>query len=297
MPASKGHVTDGFRSIVCAVDFSLPSYAAVDEAVRIAVTGGGHVTVVCVEDPLTNSGAAASGYDVSLLRRTTLNQLTRLLERTATPAGLQRDRWSVDVLLGKPAPAILAFAKKTSADLIALGSNGRRGPAKWFFGSVAQAILRRTSVPVLIASRRNPAAVSGSSGRVVGAIELGAHARVDAQRIAKAARMLRGRLVFVHVVRPSDTPSGEAAALVRYRRQLAAARVRLQALAKTSGASVRVALGKPESEIAAAAAELKARLIVLVLRRGRGIFGARPGATTYRVLCSSQTPVLALPPG
>jgi nucleotide-binding universal stress UspA family protein len=58
----------------------------------------------------------------------------------------------------------------------------------------------------------------------------------------------------------------------------------------------RVLLGDPAEEIAAAAADLRAGLTVLFLRRGHGLFGARPGSITYRVLCGTSTPVLAFPP-
>jgi len=297
MAISPRLVTGGLRSIVCAVDFSLPSYAALKQAVLVAKTGGRQLTVVCVEDPLTSSGAAASGYDVSLVRQSTLRQLKRLVARTATAAGLKRDQWSVDVLLGRPARAIVVFARKTSADLIVIGTNGRRGPAKWLFGSVAEGILRRAPTPVLVVASRHAPDVTGHKGPVIGAVNFGADDITDARRIARAARSFGGRLSLVHVVRPSDRSPAEAASLVQYRGQLAAARSRLRSIAKTVGASACVALGRPEIEIVAAAAEMKARLIVLVLRRGRGIFGARQGTTTYRVLCSSRTPVLALPPG
>jgi hypothetical protein len=55
-------------------------------------------------------------------------------------------------------------------------------------------------------------------------------------------------------------------------------------------------IGRPEDEIIAAASEARAGFIILALRRGRGIFGPRQGATTYRILCTSSIPVLALPP-
>jgi hypothetical protein len=37
-------------------------------------------------------------------------------------------------------------------------------------------------------------------------------------------------------------------------------------------------------------------MIAMVLRAGRGLFGARQGSTTYRVLCGTPLPVLALTP-
>ncbi len=291
--------TTGYQTILCAVDFSLQSYAALQTAVQIAKESGGRLTALCVEDPLIGAGAAASGYDTALLRKSTLAQLHRLMERMAIPAGLNRDAWRVEALLGKPARTIVAFARKISADLIVMGTNGRTGPAKLLFGSVADAVLRRTPAPLLVVARSKPkpAQQHPKSRRIIGAIELGQHAQFDARRMARAAEMIGGQLTLVHVVpRASGVPALSASLGVYYERQVAAAQKRLLGVAKSVGAESRVALGRPEDEIAVAASKAKAGIIILALRRGRGIFGPRQGATTYRVLCSSTIPVLALPP-
>jgi len=132
---------------------------------------------------------------------------------------------------------------------------------------------------------------------VLGALELGPHDRTDAKRMARAAALISGTLTLLHVVRRVPDLLGTPAQLDPYHhRQLNAARTRLKGIADRVGAASRVALGIPEDEIAAAASDMKAGLIVLALRRGRGLFGSRQGTTTYRVLCASTTPVLALPP-
>ena len=148
--------TPSFKSILSAVDFSLQSYAALQKAVQIARRSGGRLTALCVEDALISAGAAASGYDGALLRKSTLAQLERLMERMAKPSHLNRDAWKVETLLGKPAPTIVAFARKISADLIVMGTNGRTGPAKLFFGSVADSVLRHAPAPLLVVARGKP---------------------------------------------------------------------------------------------------------------------------------------------
>ena len=291
--------TPGFTSILCAVDFSLQSYAALQTAVQILRRRGGRLTVLCVEDPLLGAGAAASGYNASLLRKSTLAQLTRLMERMAAPGGLDRDAWRVETLIGRPARTIIAFARKISADLIVMGTNGRTGPAKLFFGSVADAVLRRAPAPLLIVARSKPKPVAKSAPArpvLVGAIELGEHDRADARRMAHVAELMEGQLTLVHVIYRAGASAVSVDLDADSEPQLAAARKRLQGIAKSVGAKSRVLLGRPEDEIIAAASEARAGVIILALRRGRGIFGRRQGATTYRILCTSAIPVLALPP-
>ena len=47
-----------------------------------------------------------------------------------------------------PVDAILDVA--SDADLIVLGTHGRRGPGRWWLGSVAERVVRAASVPVLV---------------------------------------------------------------------------------------------------------------------------------------------------
>lgn len=291
--------SSGVQSILCAIDFSLPSYAALQSAIQIARRNGGRVTALCVDDPLLGAGAAASGYDTALLRKSTIAQLERLLKRMAGPAGLEEGAWSVEALSGKPGRTIIAFAKKISADLIVMGTNGRTGPAKLFFGSVADEVLRKAPVPVLIVARRRPtrSTKAPQTSPILGAIDLGPHEAQDARRMARMASMMGGSLTLLHVVNESaGLPAFAASLQAHHQNEHERAARRLAAIASSVGAGHRVVSGRPEDEIAAAAKKVNAALIILALRRGRGIFGRRQGATTYRVLSSSTTPVLALPP-
>ncbi len=52
------------------------------------------------------------------------------------------------VVQGQPAAAVSeSFA---ASDLVVMSSHGRTGMARWFMGSVAEGILKRSSVPVLL---------------------------------------------------------------------------------------------------------------------------------------------------
>jgi nucleotide-binding universal stress UspA family protein len=289
----------GYQSILSAVDFSPQSSAALQMAAELTRQSGGHLTALYVEDASVSLGAAAAGYDKTLLRKSNLGQLERLMDRIARSAGLRPDAWSVESLVGKPATDIVKFATRTGADLIVMGTNGRRGPAKLFFGSVTQTVLRRTSTPVLVVARSRPkrSALKRRAYPVLAAVELGPDDRADAKRMARAAARIGGRLTLLHVVRRVPDLLGMPPLVDPYHhRQLNEARKRLKEIADGVGAASRVVLGIPEDEITTTASEMKAGLIVLALRRGRGLFGPRQGTTTYRILCASTTPVLALPP-
>ena len=54
------------------------------------------------------------------------------------------------VLEGSPVETLLEFAQSESADLIAIGTHGRRGIRRLLFGSVAEGVTRSSPVPVLV---------------------------------------------------------------------------------------------------------------------------------------------------
>ena len=51
---------------------------------------------------------------------------------------------------GKPAEAIVDYAEKNGIDLIVMSTHGRSGPSRWALGSVADKVIRSSTVAVLI---------------------------------------------------------------------------------------------------------------------------------------------------
>jgi nucleotide-binding universal stress UspA family protein len=66
--------------------------------------------------------------------------------------------WSIR--RGRPAEEILAAARESGADLIAMATHGRTGLGRLLFGSVAEAVLRHASVPVFMIREPHPTAVT-----------------------------------------------------------------------------------------------------------------------------------------
>ena len=59
-------------------------------------------------------------------------------------------RASVEILFGDPADEILRVSRECQVDMIAMTTHGRTGLARLLFGSVAQRVLAKASVPVLL---------------------------------------------------------------------------------------------------------------------------------------------------
>ena len=64
-----------------------------------------------------------------------------------------------EIMTGRAAESITDYARRNNINLIALASHGRGGVSRWVFGSVADRVIRSSSVPVLII--RAPGCVPG----------------------------------------------------------------------------------------------------------------------------------------
>lgn len=67
-------------------------------------------------------------------------------------AQLKAAGFRVSTLLreGAVADTILRTAEETQADVIAMSTHGRTGPARWLLGSVADRVVRSSKIPVLL---------------------------------------------------------------------------------------------------------------------------------------------------
>jgi nucleotide-binding universal stress UspA family protein len=291
-----------FKTILCPVDFSEHSRQALAYAALLASRSGGRLVVIFVEDPLL-AAAAAVAYNEKTLREKARKELRRLVERTIAPLRIPMSSVTLDVAVGKPHEEIAWTADRLKCDVIVMGAHGRTGANKLMLGSTTHRILRRSMLPVLatppVTGRARGPAKGWPGKMVIAPVDLGVRARADALAAAVVARELGTQLELVHVLEPiSNPPWLEVDADRRNLQQqrLAIARLtRLQDELRDVAVAVRVESGKPGDEIAKVASSEHVGLVVMTRRRGQGLFGPRQGSISYQVLCTANTPVLALP--
>ncbi len=133
--------------ILVPVDFSDCSLEAVEYAALMAQRHSASVTLLHVLEPVSY------GLDFTLLhsgkREEMRERLTARLSdmtRALVEAKIQADS---QVRGGTPFESILDSARTIPADLIVMGTHGRRGLSHALSGSVAEAVLRQSRCPVL----------------------------------------------------------------------------------------------------------------------------------------------------
>ena len=282
-----------YSTILCAIDFSEHSRRALQLALRLGARGGSRVVAVHVIEAVLAEAAAALPNGPNL-REDVQAELeafvgAELAADTRRPASVVR--------IGRPEQEILACAADSGADLIVMGTQGLGGIQKWFFGSIAEKVLRDSRLPVLAVPLRQDAGTL-EVRRVIAAVELSASSDPVVDTAVAVARELSLAVTLLHVVpRVHAAPTAAEAVDAALQLQASGARGHLADLATRVGhevpVDIDVRVGSPAEQIAAAATEPPRAVVVI----GAGSAGAhrRPGSVAYRVLSQSDAPVLAVP--
>ena len=136
------------KTILVAVDFSDSSEAALAYAVELAKPLGAKLVVMhSYELPVYGfpDGALVASVEVATrIMQGAQTGLEAMVERYKDVAEL-----STIVRQGVPWEEVRAVAEEVDADMIVIGTHGRKGIARALLGSVAEKILRTSTRPVL----------------------------------------------------------------------------------------------------------------------------------------------------
>lgn len=137
-----------FKRILIAVDESEPAARAVEIGTGLSVALGADTALVHVIDPSLAYVPEGGGSPTALLTELR-REGQRLLATASARAASTGLRPEVLVREGNPAEEILTAASEWGADLIAVGTHGRRGLERLLLGSTAEAMARQAPCPVL----------------------------------------------------------------------------------------------------------------------------------------------------
>ncbi len=145
-----------YKHILVAIDDSQTSRKALDEAVALAKLHGARLEIAhAVDESVVRAydshGAVlanAEQFDKALLAAGAA-LLDEAVE-TARAAGLEPARRLLSADDEHADDQIAAAVQKSGADLLVVGSHGRRGVRRLLLGSVAENLLRKVTVSVLI---------------------------------------------------------------------------------------------------------------------------------------------------
>ena len=144
-----------YRRILAAVDGSRASAKGLREAIRLARAEPARLVLVHVVDAYVafaamDGIAVAAGADLLPALREGGQRILEKAQAMCAKHGVKAKAVLLERIGGPAADRIVREARRQRADLIVLGTHGRRGVRRLVLGSDAELVVRTASVPVLL---------------------------------------------------------------------------------------------------------------------------------------------------
>lgn len=299
----------GFQHILVATDFSVPSEAALKQAIWYSRQTGAKITLVNVLPDLAKAIMTASpdarqdifyGEGDKFQREIREDSTARMRTQIA---GAQAGDLEIrcETILGDPAIALIHAVQQEQHDLVMVGTRGQSALARLFLGSTARRLIRQCPAPVW--------AVKGTSEVPSKVVMAATDFSEVSRRAVSIARQLAAdsgaALHLMHVIDSKDIPDQLIERLPEgnsFRKEVnaTAARRLEEFIASVGGdvAQIRTHLtwGIPSQEIARTATHLNVDVLVLGTVGRSGIKGVLLGNTAEKVLENCECSVLTVKP-
>lgn len=148
-----------YQRLVVPLDGSDIAERALVEAEKMALLTGAPLHLVRVIDFSTQDMSGAYGMmvdptTISVLLADETESSRQYLESIARRVEEKGRQATSELLRGPVALQLVAIARP--GDLFVMASHGRSGISRWFMGSVAEEVVRRSTVPVLLLKAAPP---------------------------------------------------------------------------------------------------------------------------------------------
>jgi nucleotide-binding universal stress UspA family protein len=143
---------EGFDNILAPVDLSETSEESLRFAGELSRRFGSNLLVLHSAPfgtPAVSPPIAYVPESSAQIREAAKSRVQAMIEETGLGSEAQ-----VIIQLGPPHIGIMDSVKQFDADLIVMGTHGRKGVARFFLGSTAERILRERTCPVLVLRER-----------------------------------------------------------------------------------------------------------------------------------------------
>lgn len=276
-----------FKNILFLTDFTETSQSALAYALGLARHFGAQVYPAHSCDPIILAETAAPDIldEVEENSRRRLNDLAKEHALTGTPLFAR----------GPVAEAVPGWINDHGIDLIVMGTHGRKGLKHFLMGSVAEAVFRHATCPVLtVGPHVNIRPYHDfKAEKILFPTDLGPHAEFATQYALSIAQEEKSQVTFMHVVTLEDAFQRDRAPLV------AESYKKLETLLPQDAKEwcqpeLVVEVGDPIKELLGYANTERPDLIVLGLPAGKKFNGGFHSSVTYNVIAQAPCPVLTV---
>jgi nucleotide-binding universal stress UspA family protein len=142
-----------YTKILVPLDGSELSVCSLEHVKKVAAADGvSEVILLRVVEPISPGDAAAwsqAGYTITDVLNKNKAAAKDYLSQAANILINQGISVQTEVIEGRAAESILDYAEKNEVELIIISTHGRSGISRWTFGSVADRVVRHSTIPVL----------------------------------------------------------------------------------------------------------------------------------------------------
>ena len=278
--------------IVVPLDGSMTAEAILPQVRRLLYRQDSEILLVlAVPVPMVENSIIVAEAQLGAAREYLMGQLEKLQKQGVRVRHVLRT--------GSPAQVILNVAEEEKATMIALATHGATGLKRFVFGSVAETVIRRSNVPVLLVRpfwsydlAPAKAAELRPIRNVLVPVESGDAVRAALPGIVELADLFDTRILLLRVLagahqRPvdHDERAGAEQELEDLGRRIEKQGVETQRLLEA---------GEPAERILAAVRERHVDLIAMVTHGRTGLTRWKQGSVTEEVLRQAEVPLLVI---
>ena len=201
-----------YRNVLVPVDGSSFSREAVVQGLRIASQSGATLRLVRIGTPsMLSGGPEAVAMENATLRDLHAAELADLYSIAAECRAHSTVNVTASLQQGPIVDSLIGYAKRYQVDLIVMRSHARKGLARAWFGSVADALIRESGIPVLVV-RPPSVATALESGfhfkRILVPLDGSALAEQSLEPAVTLARIDGASITLLRVITPSKVQRG-----------------------------------------------------------------------------------------
>jgi nucleotide-binding universal stress UspA family protein len=138
------------KKLLVAVDFSLPSIRALQTAIDLTRQLRGKLHIVYVVEMKEKDSRVIEPDGSDSIEKRLIRDLQGQIESLVEDMSSDEIEVLIEIEYADPTEGIVGLADKINADMIVMGTHGRTRIEHLLVGSVAESVLRKTSIPVIL---------------------------------------------------------------------------------------------------------------------------------------------------
>ncbi len=198
------------------------------------------------------------------------------------------------------AEVILDYAEEVNADLVVMGTHGRRGPARLFLGSVAESVTRHASCPVLTVRAGARSVREQAVKSILVPVDFSEPSELTIRYAQELAHVYQSGIELLHVAEEIPYPyfylpiDSELVSQRQDRARQALAKLAAETLSSDVNYTTSIRVGRVATEILDHAKKSDCGLLVIGTHGLSGIERLLVGSTAEQVIREAECPVFVV---